>query len=268
MEELIGSQDVQGSLILALLVLARIAPLVILVPFLGGSSLSASVRVVVALALVAVIYPSAVDGAAPVALDLAAVLLLGLKEVVVGVSLGLLAAMGFHLLGMAGQLIDQTRGSVLLLADPMSGESQSPLASLHMQLGVVLFLIIGGHRSFLVALAGSYAVVPLTTLPLSAPGFQAGALNVSWLFGAAFAGALLLAAPAVVALLVTDLVMGVLDRSAPGLGASLAVAPLRATLGLAMVLLALSLFLRDYLQELSAVGALVEQAAGALGASP
>lgn len=268
LEELFGSDEVVRTVILAILVLARVVPLVLFVPFFAGSSSSTSLRVILSFALLAALFPNATSGVGALGLSLGQVGLLFWKEVVVGLSLGVLTAVGFHTLTMAGQLIDQARGVDSTMLDPLGGDARSPLAALHLLLGVVLFLIIGGHRAFLAAVAGSYELVPLVELPLAAAGMQAGALNLARLFGAAFAGALLLAAPAVLALLLSEVIVGFLGRTAPGFATSLSLVPLRAALGLAMAMLTMFLVYRIYLPELIELSRYVEYAAEHLGATP
>lgn len=268
LEALLGSREVFTTTVLVLLVLARVVPLVVFVPFFAGVTSSTSVRAVVSIAILAAVYPSATAGVGVLGDSVELFLLLLAKEVVIGLSLGVLAAVGFHVLTMAGQLIDQVRGAEATTLDPLAGDVQSPLASFHLLLGVVLFLLVGGHRAFLTAVAGSYQLVPLAELPLAGTGVREGALALAQLFGAAFAGALMLAAPAVVALLAADLIIGLLGRTAPGFASTLTGMPLRAALGLAMALFALTIVFQTFLPELVHLSRLVERVAGQLGAAP
>lgn len=263
--ELARQLELSGYLLAGLLVLARVSPLIVLTPFLGGPTLSAAVRTVVALAVAAAVLPTAfrepLEG-----IDAGVFVVLMLKEAVVGASLGLLAAVAFHTLSMAGQLIDQARGATMSqLQSPQTGEEQSPLASLHLQLGVVLFLLMGGHRAFLAALAGSYEVIPLAELPLSPSGLREMALLSSRLVGAAIAAALMLAAPAVAAIMMSDLALGLVGRTAPQLGTFFMAMPLRAAVGLAMVLFALSLVIDEIVPYLEQVTRIVRQTTELLG---
>lgn len=249
--------ELSGILLAGVLVLSRVSPLIVLTPFLGGPTLSAAVRTVAALAVAAAVFPAAFDD--PLEnIDAGVFLVLMLKEAVVGTCLGILAAVAFHTLSMAGQLIDQARGATMSqLQNPQTGDEQSPLASLHLQLGIVLFLMVGGHRAFLAAVAGSYEVIPLAELPLSPLGLQAMALLSSRLVGAAIAAALMLAAPAVLAIMMSDLALGLVGRTAPQLGTYFMAMPLRAALGLAMVLLALSFVVDEIIPYLEYVTTIV-----------
>jgi flagellar biosynthetic protein FliR len=263
--ELAQRLELTGHLVALVLVLARVTPLVVLLPFLGGSSLSPAVRTVVALAVAAVVFPAASSG--PLG-DLPGgfVLVLMLKEALVGTCLGLLGAVVFHTLAMTGQLVDQARGvTTASVTDPMTGEEMSPLASFHLQLAVALFLLMGGHRAFLAAVAGSYETIPLGELPISDAGTRDAALLLARLVGGAIAAALMLAGPAISAIVLTDLALGLLGRTAPQIGTYFMAMPLRAAVGLAMALLSLSVVFDEIGTFLGQAVAVVQGAVRLLG---
>lgn len=239
--ELASRLEITDQVLALFLVLARVSPMVLLLPFLGGSSLSAAVRTVVAGAIAVAILPLAYTGPLD-GLTMGMLLVILLKELLVGTCLGFLGAIAFHTLAMTGELVDQSRGVTMArILDPATGSEASPLASFHLQLAVVLFLLMGGHRAFLAAVAGSYEAIPLAELPVSADGVRAFALLTARLVGSAFAAALMLAAPAISAIVLTDIAFGFLGRAAPQVGTYFMALPLRAAVGLAMVLLSLSL---------------------------
>jgi flagellar biosynthetic protein FliR len=262
--ELAQQLEISAPLLALALVLARVGPLVTLLPFLGGGALSPAVRGAVTLAVAVAVFPAAAPEPSALPAD-AGLLLLGLKELLVGTSLGLVGAVAFHVLSMAGELVDQARGGLGQVRDPSSGESASPLATFHLQVGVVLFLLMGGHRAFLAALAGSYEAIPLAELPLSPQGTLEASLLLARLVGGAIAAALMLAAPAISAILLTDLAMGLLGRAAPQVGTAFMALPLRAAVGLAMVLLTLSVLFREVTAALWGAVALIDSASGLMG---
>ncbi len=263
--ELASRLELTEQVLALFLVLARVSPLVVLLPFLGGSSLSAAARTVVALAVAVAIFPLAYTG--PIeGLTMGMLLVILLKELLVGTCLGFLGAIAFHTLAMTGELVDQSRGVTMArVFDPATGGEVSPLASFHLQLGVVLFLLLGGHRAFLAALAGSYETIPLAEIPLSGTGARAFALLTAQLVGGAIAAALMLAAPAISAIVLTDLAFGLLGRAAPQVGTYFMALPLRAAVGLGMVLLSLSLVFDEVSAVLLGAADLARHATGLLG---
>lgn len=222
------------------LVTVRVLALLYLVPPLGARSVPTPVRVAIALVLAALLHPI-VSAAAPVPIGALALVALVAKEALVGASLGLVVALAFAALDMAGRLVDATRGSTLAeVIDPMTGEWTSPLAELHVQIGLLTFLAIGGPRLLLVALAQSYEMVPLTSFPGAQAGLAPLAFGVARLSADAIAVGLLLAAPALVALYVSEVALALLGRAAPQVGVFFVGMPLRAAVGIFAVILALA----------------------------
>ena len=117
-------------------------------------------------------------------------------------------------------------------------ERTTPLGELATLLGLALFFATGAHRLAIFALAESFRVAPIGTTSLVHGASSLDPL-VS-LFAWAMGLALSFAAPALVALLLGELALGVASRAAPQLSMHFVGMPLRATLGLVALLLALS----------------------------
>jgi flagellar biosynthetic protein FliR len=218
----------------------RVLALLTFVPVFGVRSIPAPVRIALAVLLAAVLYPAVADGTA-VAASPVALVALAAKEALVGAVLGFVVALAFAALDMAGRLVDATRGSTLAeVIDPLSDERTSPLAQLHVQVGLLVFLAIGGHRALILGLAGSYDSVPLAAFPGASAGLAPLAAGAIRLSADALSVALLLAAPALVALWVSEVALGLAGRAAPQVGVHFVGMPLRAAIGIAMVLFALS----------------------------
>ncbi len=232
--------DPTAVLVGAGLVAVRVLSLLTFVPVFGVRSIPTPVRIALAVLLAAVLYP-AVSGGAEIPAGAVALVALAAKEALVGAVLGFVVALAFAALDMAGRLVDATRGSTLAeVIDPLSGERTSPLGELHVQVGLLVFLAIGGHRALILGLAGSYETIPLAAFPGASSGLAPLASGAIRLTADALLVGLLLAAPALVALWVSEIALGLLGRAAPQVGVHFVGMPLRAAIGLAMVLLALS----------------------------
>lgn len=225
---------------MGVLVVARILPVVFIAPFFGGPSVPAPVKMAISLTLAAVLFP-AVRGAMGGALPEGPLLYLALlvKELAIGFTLAFIASLVFRAAEMAGQAVDVLRGANMVTAlAPELGERVSVVADFWVQTLVVLFFLIGGHHVMLTAFAESYATLPLLAFPSPAAGLGPAAEWVVRLTGQMFVVALALAAPALVALLLADLVLGLAARVAPNIQVFFLGMPLKALLGLAMILLA------------------------------
>jgi len=232
--------DPTAVLVAGGLVATRVFALLTFVPAFGVRSLPPPVRIALAVVLAIVLYP-AVAGAAAIPTSPLAILALAAKEVLVGATLGFAVALSFAALDMAGRLVDATRGATLAeVLDPLSGERTSPLAELHVQVGLLVFLALGGQRALVRALAHSYETAPLATFPAAARGLAPLAGGVIRLSADAIAVALVLAAPALVALYLSEIALGLLGRAAPQVGVFFVGMPLRAAVGIVAVLFALT----------------------------
>jgi flagellar biosynthesis protein FliR len=230
--------DPTAVLVAGGLVAARVFALLTFVPAFGVRSLPAPVRIALALVLAVVLYPAVAPATLPH--GPVAILALVAKEVLVGASLGFVVALAFAALDMAGRLVDATRGATLAeVLDPLTAERTSPLAELHVQVGLLTFLALGGQRALVLALARSYETVPLAAFPTATRGLAPLAGGAIRLSADAIAVALVLAAPALVALYLSEIALGLLGRAAPQVGVFFVGMPLRAAVGLLAVLVAL-----------------------------
>jgi flagellar biosynthetic protein FliR len=230
--------DLGAILLVGALAGARVIPLALLAPFLGGRLVPSPAKIGLAGALAVLVYPQ-VAAAVP-ALGPVHLVLLFAKEILVGVAIGLCVSLVFHAAEAAGRLVDLARGTSMSEAlVPQSGTRASPAGDLYLQLAVVLFLAGGGHRLVLAALAHSYAVVPVVAFP-STQGLGAAAAAFIELTAGLLAVALGLAAPVLIAAILTDLAFGLTNRVAPQLNAYVLGMPAKALVGTAVLLLGLS----------------------------
>ena len=237
--------DFTPFLVLGALAVARIAPVLWMVPFLGGKTLPPQARIALAVMLTLLLFPALASGGRQVPSSPVALVALLFKEVLVGTAMGLVTALPFAALEMSGRLVDTIRGANLSeVLDPHSGQRTSPLGELHLLLGIAVFLAIGGHHAFLRTLADSFSALPVVEFPQAHPAtVGAFAESVARLGAAALATAIGLAGPAIVAILATEVALGILNRAAPQIAVYFVGMPLRAAAGLAAATLTVALLL-------------------------
>lgn len=190
----------------AVLLALRLAPLVLIAPWLAAGSAPRLVQLAITVCLVICMLPVAVT---PDALTLPSgalsLVLLGLRELLVGLVLGVSLAVPVLAVRWAGELI----GIRFSMADDT--EAESPLAALHGLFAAALFVTLGGHRLALAAIARSLQAVPLATLSL--PGnATAIAAGSALLLGQAIATATLIALPVLIALALSDALLALFAR--------------------------------------------------------
>jgi flagellar biosynthetic protein FliR len=221
------------------LILTRVSGLTMTAPAMGSKDVPVRIRALLALALAVLVFPlqrsAAVDDPGTTLNYLA---LVG-GELLIGAFLGLGVMLLLQGLELAGELIASTGGLMLAdVYDPTSDASVPIVSRFFFFFGLSIFLCIGGHRMVMAGLLDTFQAIPPGKGLFGAPVSDA----FLTLLAQSFSLGLRVAAPAVVALLLTTLVMGLIGRTVPqlniliigfGLNALLIFAVLALTLGAA-----------------------------------
>jgi flagellar biosynthetic protein FliR len=205
----IGEQHVVGFF----LVLARVGPLFVVAPLFSSKMFPARARGVAAVALAVGLSPLAMkDQHVPTdALSLAG--LVG-KEALVGFAFAFAVSVLFAAVSVAGSFLDTLIGfSYGGLVDPVNGNQSSVLSQLYTLIGVMVFIAIGGEAWMVQGLAKTYDLVGIMDMP--AIGALVGGAQHT--FASIFVSAVELAAPVLIALIITDAGFGVVSRVMPQL---------------------------------------------------
>jgi len=237
------SQSPQTFLVLVGLSFARLVSFFSIVPFFGGASVPARVKVATAMALVVILYPS-LEASVPAGQTLGfgplGFIALLAKEVFIGFTLGFMASLVFEAVQVAGRIVDFQRGSTMgELYAPQIQSQVSELGQFKLQLAIVLFIFIGAHRLFISALLRSYEFIPALSFPKFTAGWSPAAEFIVMMTASVFSIGLQLAAPALIALLLTDLFFGIINRVAPQVNVFFLSMPVKMLVGVIVVLIIL-----------------------------
>lgn len=180
-------------------------------PILGHASIPIRVRVALALILA---FTAAGFAPVSVPLDSPHALAYALRETLIGAALGLLLRLVFAAAELAGDAIGLQMGlGFAFFVNPQSG-AQSPLVgSLFVIIAGLLFLALDIHLLLIGGLMESFRALPVDAPLHSGLGLQAVVAAGAEMFRLALSIAL----PALAALLLTNLALGVLSRAAPQL---------------------------------------------------
>lgn len=227
------------------LILARTLPMCFLVPFLGGQQAPPELKMSLGVLIALLVWPLAQASlTGPIPIYAFPFLLLMLKETLVGFAIGFAVTHIFAALETAGRFIDTARGAAMSeVLVPTSRSRATPIGTLYNQLMVVLFTALGGHYVLIETFCFSFARIPLNASIALVPGFSPFVAYSARLTSDVMLIATLLAAPAIAATFLTDLVFGVLNRVAPQLNAYFMAMPVKAIGALALMLVGLQPFL-------------------------
>lgn len=227
-----------SALTLFFLTLMRIAPIVALAPFLG-SKLPGGVKMGLALALTAIFLPFVI-GNAQVPLPTFNIFFIGyaIKEFFIGFILAFLINIPFYIAQSAGVLIDFQRGSsALQVFDPLMQTQVSPIGQLYNYTFIVLFYEVGGIFIFLQGIMNSYAALPADVfMPALFFHIQHGFWKFIIVLLTKFTAiSIQLAAPSLVAILMTDMFLGIANRLAQQVQIAFLGMSLKSLVGLALL---------------------------------
>jgi flagellar biosynthetic protein FliR len=198
------------------LLMARVVPVVILTPFLGGESIPSEVRLGLGLMLGLVLYPVIVGQVNHIPVTAIAFIALMAKELFIGLTISFVVGIVFDAAQSAGSLVDLMSGTnQAQLMVPMTQQNTTLFSALNLQLTTVLFLTMNGHHLVIQALAESLSVVALDKYPHFSAGFWPFFDTILRVFGDMIHIAVALASPVLLATFMADLALGMINRVAP-----------------------------------------------------
>ena len=193
------------------LLLVRPGTLIVAAPPFGSTFAPAAVKIGLTVLLALVLVPVVDVPTAASSIGLAGTVV---REFGIGLAMALAiralvaaAEFGGHLVGFQMGL------GYSAIVDPQAGVRNNLLAALYANVAVVTFLLTNGHHAFLRALRDSYLRLPIGAAQMA----DSLPANVSSLLGLIFTLGVRLAAPVVVVLIVVELAMALMARSAPAL---------------------------------------------------
>jgi len=209
-----GFAGLEAQLWVWMLAMIRPGAAFVAAPVFSAAQVPVQLRLVVALAIgipatQAVAFTLPDQGLVSIA---GAMLVMG--EVLAGLALGFAVQIGFSAALLAGETISNAMGlGFASMVDPAHGVQSTALGSLLSLLATLLFLATGGHLALAATIFESYRA-----LPPGAAWLAPDAVRGLVMFGGdLFASGLIIALPVGFGLILVQLVMGMLARSAPSL---------------------------------------------------
>lgn len=215
--------------------LMRVSMVFAVAPVFGGRLVPKKVRMLLALGVTAVLVP-VIPAAPPVDPLSAAGVVITLQQLLIGLVLGFMLQMVFSAMVLAGHTIALGMGlGFASMVDPQNGVHVPVVGQYYTTIATLLFLALDGHLMLISVLSDSFH-----SLPVAVDGLTRQSLwdVVAW-GSRMFAGGVLIAMPAVTALLLTNIAFGVITRAAPQLNIFGVGFPLTLTLGFVIMFITL-----------------------------
>lgn len=165
-----------------------------------------------------------------------------MKEIVVGLLIGLIAYMIVSAIQVAGGFIDFQMGfAIANVVDPQTG-AQSPLTGQYFYIFALLFLLsVDGHHLLIDGMFSSFELIPIDAyIPFQNESI---ATYVIYTFNKMFLIAFQIAIPIVGCLFLVDVALGIIARTVPQLNVFVVGLPLKILVSFVAILLFLSLYM-------------------------
>ena len=231
----------QTELLRYLLIVCRVSPLMIIGPFWGSSLVPGQVRVYLALMVSALLLPVVRAPISPdAASSMVALVFSVASELLLGFVFAYMAVLLFAAVQMAGQLVDiQVGFGIANVFDPLSGSQVTLIGQVLYMAAIFVFILLDGHHLMLKGLAESFSVAP-PGHPFS--GMAPIQLIVERGGSLLFILAAQVAAPAMTALFLVNLAMGLVSRVLPQINIFLVGLPLNVGIGLLVLAASMGIF--------------------------
>ncbi|NVK39493.1 MAG: flagellar biosynthetic protein FliR [Gammaproteobacteria bacterium] len=206
----------------------RIAGFFMVLPLFGTRLVTQRVRLYLALFTTLVITPVLPPMPVIEALSLQTMIIIA-QQLLIGVALAFVLEILMNVFIMSGQMVAMQTGlGMAMMVDPSNGVNVAVVAQWFLIFVNLLFLSLNGHLVAIEIMADSFFTMPVGVGTLSTNTLYEIARIAQWMFSAA----LVLALPAVSAMLVVNIAFGVMARLAPQLNIFAVGFPVTMMLGL------------------------------------
>lgn len=239
----------QSALWSGFVVFLRVGAMVFVMPAFGEQVIPLRVKLAVALAFTLIVTPAVQADIPPVPQDILRAILPLLVEVVTGLFFGLLLRFFIFALQIAGTIAAQSTSLSQIFGGSAGVDPQPAMGHILVVGGLALAALMGLHVQFAAYILSSYQMVPLGIALSGESAVELGVVAVSSIFSLAFK----LAAPFLVASLIYNVTLGVINRAMPQLMVSFVGAPAITAGGLLLLMLTAPLMLMIWLDAFAAV---------------
>ena len=214
----------------------RVAAFIMIAPIFSSGFVPIKIRLLLAVMLGLTVLPSLTPDTRLDALSVSAIALV-IQQVVIGATLGFVMQLIFAAAVNAGQLVGMQMGlGFAQMMDPQTGVNVPVVSQFYNLMAVLLFLAMNGHLVLIQILADSFSVLPVGAGMLPTAGLESLALFASWMFS----GAVMIALPAILSLLMISMVMGVITKATPQMNIFAVGFAISIILGFVIILVTLS----------------------------
>lgn len=229
------------------LVLARLSGIFILSPVLSSPNLPEIIKPWILFPIALIVYLNLPYQSFVTTTEEVALLLMVMKEAMIGILIGFCVAIVIEVLTFAGEIVSTPMGlSIAQAIDPASQETSTTLGQFNTTLATLLFLCLNFHHLIFEAWMASYTLIPI------GQALMPDEAGIAWFtakFYNIFMLSLQIAIPLLTVLILINFALGVLTRTLPKLNIFMVGIPLQIVLGMTTYVVTIS-FLSHAIQKL------------------
>ena len=186
-------------------------------------------------------------------------MLLIAQQILIGAAMGAIFHMVFAVFTIGGQVIAMQMGlGFATMIDPVNGSQAPVLSMFYILLVTLFFFLLDGHLAIIGLMIDSFQSMPIGTEGISDASFW----NITAWASQMFSSAIMVALPAITALLLINMSLGVIGRAAPQLNIFAVGFSITITAGFYVILISLPVVLAQFKQVLVMAFDLVKQIVG------
>lgn len=239
-------QQLAQHLTATMLCVPRIYAMSVFVPFLRSQFLPGAARNAMLLTLAVYVSPTVVPDVQQLAADGSGFIVLVAKEAFIGIIMGFVVGLSFAVPQIIGDFIDNQQGtSISQVFNPAQGGEASQLGTLLSLMITAMFLLGGGFVLLLDMLLSSYRVIGVKEMIPTGDAARI-AEGVAAIFSDLILLGVLLAAPIVFVMLLTELGLGLVGRFVQQLQVFFLAMPVKSAVALALMIVYINIVLRVY----------------------
>lgn len=222
------------------LLFIRISGFTFVAPIFSSKNVPNYVKIGFSLAVAFILYPFFYSTQIVIPESIFPYIIILFKELVVGMVIGFASSMIFYAIQSAGNILDMQIGfGIVNIFDPLSGQQLPLVGNFKYMLALIVFLVTNGHHVLLTALVDSFRLVPVTGVVFHTELMGIFVNMVTELFVLA----LKISLPVLVAILLTDMALGVLARTMPQMNVFVVGVPGKIIVGIFVLSLALPAYI-------------------------
>jgi flagellar biosynthetic protein FliR len=236
----------------------RIAAVIAVAPIFGARTVPVRIRLGLALVLTLIVAPvlppaPALDPISPLGL------LVTVQQILIGSAMGFAILLVFSAFVLGGQVFAMQMGlGFASMVDPQRGVQVPMVSQFYVLFATLVFLSLNGHLILIQVVADSFRSMPVAPTGLTTIGLWT---LVGW-GKQMFAGAVLIALPAIATLMIVNLAFGVMTRAAPQLNIFAVGFPISMTVGFVVMMIMLPTAVPQLEHLVDNVFAMVRQLVG------